>query len=410
MASTVVEPEVAAAARPDNVPEARVMDFDIYRSFPPGVDFHQGWRELMDAAPYPLMWTPHNGGHWIVLTGALSDTVMSDSERFSNRTVLVPKETAGEAYRLIPLSLDPPEHRPFRNLLNDNLSPRALGGIDAEIRALTVSLIEGFRPNGRCDFIPEFAEQLPVRIFMQIVDLPVADLPKLKHLADQFTRPDGSLTYPEVAQLFREYLEPVIADRRGKDGTDMISRMVNGKVGGRDLTDVEAQNICMQVLVGGLDTVVNFMGFTLSFLAREHELRRAIAADPSLIDDALLEFFRRFPLVSSSREVRNDVEFEGVTLKAGDMVMAPTVVVALDETMNDDPLAFQLGRPGRRHSTFGKGSHTCPGAHLARMEMKIILQEWFARIPEFRLADRSGLDYGNGIVGTVKPFILEWDV
>lgn len=396
--------------RPDNVPAERVIDFDIYRALAPGVDLHRCWRALMDESPYPLMWTPRNGGHWIVLRGELADVVMSDSERFSNRTILVPKDTAGEAYRLIPLSLDPPEHRPFRNLLNENLGPKGLKGIDEKIAALTVELIEGFRPRGRCDFVHEFAEQLPVRIFMRIVDLPIEDLPKLKHLADQFTRPDGSLTYPEVSQLFREYIRPVIAERRGGAGQDMITRMVSGQVNGRDLTDEEAENICIQVLVGGLDTVVNFMAFTLSYLAQNNDLRRRLVADPSLIEDALLEFFRRFPLVSSSREVRRDVEWEGVQLRAGDMVMAPTIVVALDDAMNADPLAFELGRPGRRHSTFGKGSHTCPGAHLARMEMKIVLREWLARIPEFRLAPESELSFSNGIVGTVNPFVLEWDV
>lgn len=190
----------------------------------------------------------------------------------------------------------------------------------------------------------------------------------------------------------------------------MISRMVSGQVNGRDLTDVEAENICIQVLVGGLDTVVNLLGFTMQFLARHGDLRRRLAADQSLIDDALLEFLRRFPVVSSAREVRDDVEFDGVQLKSGDMVMAPTIVVALDEAMNKDPLAFELKRAGRRHSTFGKGSHTCPGAHLARMEIKIVLKEWFARIPEFELADPSAVGYASGIVGTVKPFDIVWNV
>jgi cytochrome P450 len=405
-----IDPVDQQVARPGNVPAERVLDFDIYADMPPGVDFHEHWRSLMDKVPHPLMWTPHNGGHWIAFNAELSDTVMSDYERFSNWTVLVPKETAGEAYRLIPLSLDPPEHRPFRNLLNDNLSPKALKGADDVITSLTVELIESFRAKGRCNFVHDFAEQLPVRIFMQIVDLPIVDLPKLKHLADQFTRPDGSLTYPEVSALFREYINPVISARRGKGGEDMISRMVSGQVNGRDLTDVEAENICIQVLVGGLDTVVNLLGFTMQFLARHEDLRRRIAADTSLIDDALLEFLRRFPVVSSAREVRNPVEFDGVQLAAGDMVMAPTIVVALDEAMNKDPLAFELKRAGRRHSTFGRGSHTCPGAHLARMEMKIVLKEWFARIPEFRLADPDAVSYASGIVGTVKPFDLIWDV
>lgn len=402
--------DVRAHPRPANVPEDRVFDFDIYRDIPEGMDFHGFWHDLMKSVPHTMMWTPHNGGHWVALRAEASDIVMSDSERFSNHTVLVPKETAGEAYRLIPLSLDPPEHRPFRNLLNDNLGPKPLKPMEGAIVDLTVELIESFAGKGICNFVHDFAEQLPVTIFMMLVDLPLADLPKLKHLADQFTRPDGSMTYPEVTEAFHEYLTPVIAKRRTGGGEDMISRMVSSRIDGRELTDIEALNICTQVLVGGLDTVVNMLGFTFSYLARDQKLRQAIAADPSLINDALLEFFRRFPVVSSAREVRDDVEFEGVTLARGDMVMSPTIVVAMDTELTNDPLNFQLQRPGRKHSTFGKGSHTCPGAHLARMEMKIVLREWFARIPEFRLAEDAPLTYTNGIVGSVKPFTLVWDV
>lgn len=400
--------DVLAGPRPANVPEDRVLDFDIYRDIPEGIDFHAFWRDLMDRVPHRLMWTPHNDGHWIALRADLSDTVMSEPEHFSNNTVLVPK-AAGEAYRLIPLSLDPPAHRPFRNLLNENLGPRPLKPIEQSIVDLTVELIEGFKNRGHCNFVHDFAEKLPVTIFMKLVDLPLEDLPKLKHLADQFTRPDGSMTYPEVLQAFRDYLKPVLDERRGGAGEDMITRMISGQIDGRPLSEVEALNICTQVLVGGLDTVVNMLGFTFSYLARDHALRAAIAADSDLINDALLEFFRRFPVVSSSREVRDDVEVDGVLLKSGDMVMAPTIVVAMDTAMNDEPLEFRLHRAGRKHSTFGKGSHTCPGAHLARMEMKIVLREWFARIPEFRLADDVPLTYTNGIVGSVKPFTLVWD-
>jgi camphor 5-monooxygenase len=402
--------EAQLTERPPHIAADHVIDFDIYAAIPDDSDFHRVWRDMMDSAPFPVMWTPHNGGHWIALRGDLAETVMSDYERFSNRTVLVPKDTAGEAYRLIPLSLDPPEHRPFRTLLNDNLSPKALLGTDAMIRALTIELIEGFKPKGRCRFIEDFAEHLPIRIFMQIVDLPMADMPKLKHLADQFTRPDGSLSLPDVSRLFREYLNPIISARRGGAGTDMITRMVSGKIDGRDLSDVEAENICIQTLVGGLDTVINLMSVSMSYLAVNPDLRRTLAADPSRIDAALLEMMRRFPLVSSSREVRSDIEWEGVQLKAGEMVMSTTILPALDEAANADAFAFDLDRKARRHTVFGKGSHTCPGAHLARMEMKILLTEWFARIPEFRLATGTKLSFSSGIVAAVNSFELEWDV
>lgn len=409
-AQVIDKEECGFDARPQNVPADRVFDFDIYQEIPEGVDFHQHWRNIMRDAPYPLMWTPHNGGHWIVLTADLAETVLSDYARFSNNTVLVPKDTAGEAYRLIPLSLDPPAHRPFRTLLNENLGPKPLRPMEGIVRDLAIKLIEGFQAKGRCNFTHDFAEKFPVQIFMGIVDLPIEDLPKLKHLADQYTRPDGSIPLDQVTQQFRDYLRPIITARRARSGQDMISRMINGDIGGRPLSDVEAENICIQVLVGGLDTVVNMLGFTFSYLATDHALRRAIAADLSRIDDALLEFFRRFPVVSSAREIMSDVEFEGVVLNAGDMILAPTVVVAMDDSRNDNPLEFRLGRKARQHSTFGTGSHTCPGATLARMEMKIVLQEWFARIPEFRLGRGDSLSYVNGIVGSVKPFVLEWEV
>jgi camphor 5-monooxygenase len=396
------------AERPANVSADRVVDLDIYRPLADGLDFQQDWRGWQEKGLPSVVWTPHNGGHWVALTGPLVERVLSDSDYFSNNTVLVPKDTAGEAYRLVPLSLDPPEHRPFRNLLNDNLSPKALTGVDQTIRALAVELIEGFKPAGRCNFITDFAEKLPLRIFMQIVDLPMTDMPKLKHLADQFTRPDGSLTYPEVSQLFRDYVNPIIAERRGSDRQDMITRMVSGKVGDRDLTDVEAANMCIQVLVGGLDTVVNFMGFTMQFLARDADLRKLLASDPSRIGEAVMEFLRRFPLVASGREVRQDFEFEGASLKAGDMILAPTPLHGLDETINKDAFAFDINRTGRRHVTFGTGSHTCPGAHLARMETRIVLEEWLARIPDFDIAPGTELSFGGGVVGTVHPFDLVW--
>ncbi|VVT10468.1 cytochrome P450 [Erythrobacter sp. EC-HK427] len=400
--------DILAMPRPENVPAERVFDFDIYRDIPDGMDFHAFWREVMDAAPFDVMWTPHNEGHWVALSAELSDQVMSEPDPFSNNTVLVPKETAGEAYRLIPLSLDPPEHRPFRKLLNDNLGPKPLRAFEEPIEQLTIELIESFKDKGRCNFVTDFAERLPVTIFMMLVDLPIADLPKLKHLADQFTRPDGSMTYPEVLQAFRDYLTPVLEARRGGGEQDLITQVINAPVDDRPMTEIEALNICTQVLVGGLDTVVNMLGFTFSYLARDHELRRSIAADPDLIGDALLEFFRRFPVVSSSREVKRDTAWAGVHLRAGDMVMCPTIVVAMDTASADSPLDFQIHRPGRKHSTFGKGSHTCPGAHLARMEMKIVLREWFARIPEFTLENEEPLSYTNGIVGSVKPFNLVW--
>jgi len=396
-------------SRPAHVPPERFIDYDIYQPLRQGMGLHESWKALQDAGLPDVVWTPRNGGHWLVLRGRLVSQVLSEYADFSNHTVLVPKDTAGEAYRLIPLSLDPPDHAPFRNLLSAGMSPKAIKPIEASIRALCVELIEGFRTQGRCNFTHDFAEQLPIRIFMQVCGLPPLDTPELKYLADQFTRPDGSLSYPDLVTRFRAYLAPIIAARRGGSGEDLLTRMISGQVHGRALTDLEATNICMQVLVGGLDTVVNFMSFVMLFLAQSPEHRRALAADEARIPEAVTELTRRFPLVTVGREVTHDMEFEGAHLKQGEMIMCPTLLHGLDEQENADPFKVDFGRTHIRHSTFGNGSHTCPGAHLARVELRIMIREWLARIPEFGVSPEHPVEFTGGIVGAVKVLHLAWD-
>ena len=396
-------------ALPDNVPVDRVVDFDIY-NLTPNVDAHTAWKALQDSTALPLVWTPHNGGHWIALRARVVETVLSDHERFSSYTVLVPKETAGAAYRFYPLSLDPPRHQPYRRLLNENLMPKSVNPLEGKVRAMTVELIEGFRKRGRCNFILEFSEVLPLRVFMELVDLPMKDLPRLKHLADQFTRPDGSIALPEVTRLFQEYLAPVIQARRGKPGTDMLSKIINGDIDGRPVTDEEATNLAVQVLVGGLDTVLNFMGFLMVFLADNPQFRRLLRNDPKRIPDAVMELLRRFPIVADAREVAIDQDFEGVHLKKGDMLLAPTVLHGLDEAEYDAPLEVRIDRRAPHHTSFGKGVHICPGQYLARMELRVLLEEWLKRIPEFSLEPGSTVEYKGGIDLTVKPYVLVWNV
>lgn len=404
----VVVPELTE--RPANVPPERVVDFDVYHPLRAGLDFHRSWKDLQDTTPFDVIWSPRNGGHWMVLRGALIDRVLKDYEHFTSYTVLIPKATAGQAYRLIPLSVDPPQHGPFRKLMDDNLNPKAVRDYEPHVRKLTVDLIEGFRQRGRCNFTHDFAEQLPIRIFMRIVDLPMQDLPTLKYLADQFTRPDGTLPYSEVRRRFADYLRPVIEARRGGSGTDMISNMVNGQVFGRPLTEPEAVDLCTQTLVGGLDTVVNFMGFVMSYLAVDDERRRELVADPKRIPRAIVEFVRRFGVTTESREVVNDVEFEGLQLLKGDMIVAPAQLHGLDDRVNPDPLAVRFDRGVVGHSGFGSGPHRCPGSHLATAELRILLEEWLARIPEFSIAPDCKVEYRGGIVGSVLPFSLAWDV
>lgn len=392
-----------------DVPPDRIVDFDIYNPFHGQHDLHVAWAELQKSTTHEIVWSPYNEGHWIALSPDLINQVYSDATRFSSRVVLVPKSTAGEAYaEFIPLSLDPPVHRPFRKVLNDKLYGSAIHPLEPKVRKLTAELIDGFVANGRCDFVYEFAEQLPLRVFMQLVDLPVEHLPKLKHLADQFTRPDGSITPAEATEAFKAYIAPILEERKTSGGDDLLTHIATSEVNGKPMTLSESARLAIQVLVGGLDTVVNFMSFTMRVLAEAPEVQERLAANHDLHHAAINECLRRLPLVSSAREVVADTVVDGVTLKAGDMVVAPTELYALSPQMNDNPMAFDLDRKVRNHMAFGSGHHTCPGQFLARMEMKVLLEEWFARIPRFELEPGQNLRHRGGIVGGCEPFILRW--
>ena len=406
MTETNVATASPKAERPPHVPEDRVVDFDVWFRGPE--DFHAVWKRLQAPGVPDLVWTPRNGGHWIATRGALIGEVFSNYEHFSARVLFVPK-SLGEQHKLLPTTIDPPVHRPYRNLLSAGLSPKAVGELEAAIRALAVELIEGFRPAGRCNFTHDYAEQLPIRIFMRMVDLPLEDAAKIKYWADQTTRPDGSMPFGDAIQALIDYVSTSARERRGKDGHDLISRLVNGKIGDRLITEKEAGELCAQVLIAGVDTVVNFLAFVMLHLARHDADRAVLTAHPERIPDAIEELLRRYPLVVDGREVVRDTEFAGVPLKQGEMILMPTVLHGLDERENDRPMEVDFNRQAMHHMAFGNGAHKCPGAHLARTEVRITLEEWLARIPEFRLAPQAELIFTSGVVGSINALPLEWE-
>ena len=394
---------------PAHVPPDRVVDIDVYALPGQKEDFHIAWKALQDQSP-PLVWTPRNEGHWIALGGEILAEVQSDYTRFSNRIIVLPK-SVGEKHGLIPTTIDPPEHRPYRKLLNDGMSLARVRAMHEAITEQAVALIEGFRAQGRCDFTKDYAQVLPIRLFMALVGLPMEDAPAIRHWAECMTRPNPPMPFEEARQRFFDYLAPVIAERRRAPREDLLSRVVTADMEGRYLSDAEALALCTQILIAGVDTVVNFLGFAMLFLARNPEARRTLAAmDERGVMAATHELFRRFGLVIIARTVRHDMEFHGMTLKAGELVCIPTQVHGLDERVNPQSMIVDFARKGARHSAFGSGPHMCPGQELARAEVAITIREWLRHIPEFRLAADADTQCSGGIVGQVNRVVLEWAI
>jgi camphor 5-monooxygenase len=408
MVEDVVSGINMAASVPAHVPADRIRDVNIYALPGQKQDFHAAWKALQDSSP-DLIWTPQNEGHWIAMRGDVLAEVQSDHERFSSSVIVLPK-SVGEQHKLIPTTTDPPEHRPYRLLLNARLAPSAIRGLQEHLRSTAAEMIEGFVHKGRCDFTAEYAEVFPIRIFMGIVGLPMSDAYKIKLWAESMTRPEPVMPFAEARQAFFGHVGPIIAARRVKPGDDLISQIVTADMNGRQLTNDEALSLVTQVLIAGVDTVVNFLSFVMLYLAKVPEARRELAADPAKIMPGVHELFRRFGLVVIARIVRNDIIYRGVTLKAGDMVCIPTQVHGLDETINADPMRVDFARPRARHSAFGSGPHMCPGQELARAEVAITIAEWLKRIPDFRVAADADTHISGGIVAQVNRLVLEWEI
>jgi cytochrome P450 len=395
--------------RPPHVPPERVVDFDVYHPPSIEIDFHSAWKTLHARGLPDLVWTPRNGGHWIATRARVIEAIFPDYETFSNRIITVPKSEA-EQFNLPPSNIDPPKHRQYRNLLNSSLGPRAVGEMEEAIRNLAVSLIEKVRPNGQCNFTTSYAEVLPIQFFMKLMALPSEDTTKLKQLSNQIQRPDGSIGAADAIGRLVNYLDPYFDKRVGGDGDDLISHIANSQVSGAPISRKDAVNMSVIVLLGGLDTVVNSLSFIFLFLARNPVHRSSLIGDRTLIPAAMEEMLRRFAIVTSGREVTRDVVYKGVSLKKGDVISLPTALFGLDEQVNESPLEVNFDRSKVEHLAFGNGVHKCPGANLARAELRISLEEWLARIPEFSVAPSAHITFTAGITGAVNSLPFVWDV
>lgn len=401
-----VETPVAPGV-PPHVPAHLVVDIDLYNLEGATEDFHAAWKRVQERSP-DMVWTTANGGHWIALRGKLIHEIFADYEHFSSRTIIVPRER-GDQIKVLPTTLDPPAHRPYRALLNSWLSPAAVRRLEPDIRRLIVDTIEGLRGKGRCDFITEFAEVLPIRIFMRMVKLPLEDAPKLKGWTDALLRPDAPNSAEEIMGFFADYLRPYLDERRRNPGDDVISYLVTTPVNGQPLTEAQSIEITSQIMMGGLDTVISSLGFMMAFLAKSPAHRRQLNEQPELMPGAVEELLRRFPIVQNGRMVRDDYDFHGFQLRAGDMVVMPGVLHGLDEREHPDPLKVDFQRSSAGHSTFGNGAHRCPGSTLARTEISMAIGEWLRRIPEFELDPDDRIRMHGGCVGTVNRLPLRWD-
>jgi cytochrome P450 len=390
---------------PDHVPANLVRDFD-FQELHGAEDVYASWKKVQDQYP-DVFFTPRNGGHWVATRHADIDYMLQHYEQFSSAEQTIPK--AGKVGSTPPVDMDPPVHTEFRKLLMPFFTAKAIGALEARARELTLALLDEFYERGECEFIADFAKKMPIGIFLSMVDLPDGDRVKLVELVDQIQR--GKT--PEIRQRaymgLHEYLAAVIESRRAKPGEDILSALVKARVdNGRPLTHDELLGMGVTLLGGGLDTVAASLGFWTLFLARNPDHRRQITENPEIIPAAVEELLRRFQVGNMGRVVVQDLQYKDCPLKAGDLMLVATSCAGMDERRYPDPLLVDFARADKRSLIFGKGPHQCLGQLLARTELRIFLQEWLKRIPEFEVKPGEQPIASLGQSNTLHYLPLVW--
>jgi cytochrome P450 len=315
----------------------------------------------------------------------------------------------GQEHPLIPLQIDPPDHRKYRRLLDPEFSPKQMAAIEPDARVLVNGIIDSFIDKGACDFHEDFATPLPSTMFLRLMGLPQSDLVTFLQWRDDTIRPDVAPDDWDGAQAIREqtgrditaYFETAINERRRRGSSEdggLLDRLVHGEIEGRPLTQGELLGICHLLLLGGLDTVTATLDCALMYLAKHPDRRQMLIDDPTLMAGAVEELLRtESPVMVVPRVVKQDVTIDGVDVKAGDHATLCIGAANGDDGEFDSAHDVDFSRPSNRHLAFGGGPHRCLGSHLARMELRVGLEEFHRRIPDYEVVADVDIHYSPGI-------------
>jgi cytochrome P450 len=310
----------------------------------------------------------------------------------------------GQSVPLIPLQVDPPEHRKYRRLLDPLFAPRKMNVLEPQVTQMVNELIDGFIDSGKCEFAADFAVPLPSSVFLALVGLPLSELDDFLAMKDGILRPTGN-DLDEIkesqkvsARRIEDYFADALKDRKKNPREDLLSMFLEAEVGDDRLTEEEILGICFLFILAGLDTVTDSLECFMARLAQHPEERRQIVDDPAVIPSAVEELLRwETPVTTVARVATRDMELEGCPIHKGESISVVIGSANTDEEANPGADQVDLARTENRHLAFGGGVHRCLGSNLARLELRVALREWHRRIPDYSIAPDTNLVYMMGL-------------
>ncbi len=314
------------------------------------------------------------------------------------------------------INRDDPQHRLQRSLVNRGFTPRRLEAQAPKIRRIASELIDRVVALGRCDFVQEVAAPLPMILIGDMLGVEPEDRSLIQRWSDDLiaaTRSDAPEdAVARQASAFVEYAEynrAVVADRRARPRDDLMSVLVRAEIDGEKLDDDQLLHESLLILVGGNETTRHVISGGMQALIRHPEQRRKLVEDSASIPTAVEEMLRWVtPIVAMNRTATRDVEFRGQKIAEGDRILLLYPSANRDAAVFDRPDSFEVTRSPNPHLAFGFGAHFCPGANLARLELRLLFEEIVRRIPDLRLISKEPLETTpSNFIRGIRSMIVE---
>ncbi|CAN7694529.1 cytochrome P450 [Bradyrhizobium sp. LjRoot220] len=355
------------------------------------------WRDLRETCP-----VAHTGRYrGVYFPTRYSDIreIAYDPAHFSSRRVVVRE---GD-YRVNapPITSDPPDHRALRMVLIPPFTPQAVAALEGRTRAVCNELIDAFIENGVGDGAVDYAQHIPVRIIAHMLGIPASDGDRFRGWITMALQ-DGITNEAVLKQAEEEmsaYFAEQIKRRRGALGEDLVSFLIQARQPNGDaFSDHQVLGALRLLLVAGTDTTWSAIGSAIWHLATVPADRERLVREPELIPTAIEELLRAYAPVTMAREIVDDVAVGGCPMKRGEMVLLSFPAANRDPGKFADADKVVIDRKENPHVAFGLGIHRCIGSNLARMEMRVAVEEWLRRIPEFRLDPARPMTWSQGTV------------
>jgi cytochrome P450 len=381
-----------------------LTDYDIFEpSFV--ANPYPGYSEIRESE-CPIARTERYEGSWLPTRYEDVVALAQEYEVFTSRGILVmppPPGQAEGAYGGVaapPITSDPPDHHWHRRLILPVFAPQAVAKYEQSTRDLCNALIDEFIDKGKADAAADYAQHIPVRVISNMLGVPLDMEEKftgwvrgvLENMHDMELRKRSRLAIIEY------FLAQVEDRKKNPRENDLISELMNTEVEGKKVPIEYVLGVCNLMLVAGIDTTWSAIGSVMWHMAQHPEHRTQLRENDALWPTAIEELLRVYAPVTMARIVDRDIEFQGCPMKAGDRVLMAFPAANRDPRQFENPDEVILDREHNRHVAFGSGIHRCAGSNLARLEVRIALQTWLERIPEFELVDPTTVTWAGGQV------------